>query len=291
MLITKICREALTSPSAALPLLFEAINDRLGKRLSVAPASNLIQLLRFVHSQGGDFTIGTSEIGIAIPTKPVASKFVLRQRDSDVRVFREVIEHAVYDCFPELNCRTTHPLRIVDAGGNIGLSTIFFKRRFPTAEVIFVEPETQCYEIAIEHFRMNKLDGVQPVHAGLWPSSGSLKLIQDPGSDLSWSTRVALEPAGDIDAVSISALMRSYQWNFIDLLKIDIEGAEFPLLQDPSAEEWLRMTRRIVGEYHPSLGDSVEFIECIRSHGFSVDLFGANMFVAKNLNLLGVDQQ
>jgi len=62
----------------------------------------------------------------------------LRKGTSDKKVFREVFLFKIYN-FPWPD---NPPKIIIDAGANIGLSSIFFANRFPDAMIIAVEPET-----------------------------------------------------------------------------------------------------------------------------------------------------
>src|SRR5262245_51740970 len=63
--------------------------------------------------------------------------YVIRHGTSDFAVFCEVLLQEEYACIPHLDDVRT----IVDAGANVGFSTRYLLRRFPSARVIALEPD------------------------------------------------------------------------------------------------------------------------------------------------------
>ena len=50
----------------------------------------------------------------------------------------------------------------------------------------------------------------------------------------------------EVRGITLSGLLEHLGWDYVDLMKIDIEGAEFAVLVDPS----MRCVRAIIGEVH-----------------------------------------
>ncbi len=73
----------------------------------------------------------------------------------------EVFDHRYYDVDLGFG-----PERILDLGGHIGLSSIFFERKFPTAETVCVEPEPGNAEIFETQFRIEQDQGSFPSRRG-----------------------------------------------------------------------------------------------------------------------------
>ena len=86
---------------------------------------------------------------------------------------------------------------------------------------------------------------------------------------------------GSLPAVSPTDLIEEYGIDRIDLLKLDVEGSEFPLLDYPDAYRWLSRVRAIIAEIHPGLGDSVRLMGQLKSAGFTVRDLGANVILAQ----------
>ncbi len=142
---------------------------------------------------------------------------------------------------------------IVDLGANIGLSSVFFAQRYPDAKIIAVEPEAGNMRMLRRNAR--HWPGIVPVHAAIWPEDTTLNLqtLDAAGNRLAdWAYQTVEAPtAGDakVPALSIATLIRQHGIQQIDLLKIDIEGAEFELFSR-GTDAWLAITRCVMIETH-----------------------------------------
>lgn len=126
------------------------------------------------------------------------------------------------------------PGTIVDAGANIGMTSIYFAHRFPEAKIIAIEAEASNFAVLARNVR--PYPAITPVHAALWNRDGQISVDEpDPSSGayvkLGFVTREGgLGPK--VRAVTMHTLMRKFGIPSIDLAKIDIEGAELELFED-----------------------------------------------------------
>jgi hypothetical protein len=75
-------------------------------------------------------------IGFCYPSLIGIVKLVLRSnRGANRFIHGEVFEHNYYD-LP----LTRYPTTVLDLGANIGLTAVYFGRKFPNAEIVCVEP-------------------------------------------------------------------------------------------------------------------------------------------------------
>ena len=116
--------------------------------------------------------------------------------------------------------------------------------------------------------------------AALWPVDGLVDLSTPAQGSQSWAIQAKASKDGRVRAISVLTLMKELGWDRIDLLKLDIEGGEFPVFSHPSAKEWLPRVQSMVGEYHPDLGDEKELLRSIELAGFKVEIRGRNLFSA-----------
>jgi FkbM family methyltransferase len=167
----------------------------------------------------------------------VRSPTFVRPGTADLRVYEEIFLDREYDL------ALGEPKFIIDAGAHIGLASLFFAERYPQATIAALEPEPDNFAL----LRKNCLPypSVHPINAGLWTHETYLK-IENPGAD-TWSFRVVEADSG-IRAVSIQDLMAQFGKVEIDVLKIDIEGAEREILRESGA--WLGKVRTIIIELH-----------------------------------------
>jgi FkbM family methyltransferase len=70
-------------------------------------------------------------------------------------------------------------------------------------------------------------------------------------------------------------LFSKYHIDWVDFLKIDIEGSEFDLFRE--APEWLSKVNRIAMEVHPKFGLASDLQEKLESYGISVELRNNNL--------------
>lgn len=132
---------------------------------------------------------------------------------------------------------------ILDAGGCIGMSTLYFKMIYPQARITVFEPDPEIFPVLTRNVSTNKLTDITCVNAALAKQRGSLNFYPDNadgGSMYAINQRAAVA----VDAVQLS----SYINQPIDLLKIDIEGMEGEVFEE--IEPKLHLVHEIVFEYH-----------------------------------------
>lgn len=144
------------------------------------------------------------------------------------------------------------PRMIFDLGSNVGASVLYFHALFPDAHIYAFEPDPQNLEI----LRRNVTD-IGP-RVLLFPQAiyhkdkQSLALYRNAKSH--WSTSlVQKDGAGElfhVQTVSLDAAMAHAGVQVIDVLKFDIEGAEFDVFRTFSG---LDRVRYLIGEFHPHL--------------------------------------
>jgi FkbM family methyltransferase len=141
------------------------------------------------------------------------------------------------------------PRTIIDAGANVGYASLRFAKEFPEATIIAVEPSAEN----LIQLRKNcaRYPNIYIERAAVWPRSGSVRIV-DPGVAYN-AFQVEEDAQGDIPAIRVSDLIAKYYLHEIDLLKVDIEGAELALFEDPSAGEWLRLVRMMLIETHDDM--------------------------------------
>lgn len=145
------------------------------------------------------------------------------------------------------------PNVLIDAGANVGLASIYFANRFPSCKIIAIEPERDNF-IQLER-NVRSYPNVIPIQAALWGEDGEV-VVTDPGlhewgyqTKSSTSERLG-EEAGRhaVRAVTVSTLMREFDLDCVDILKIDIEGAEVEVFS--ASDPWIRQVGLLIVELH-----------------------------------------
>ncbi len=135
---------------------------------------------------------------------------------------------------------------IIDCGSNIGLSVIYFKKIYPKCKIIAFEPDPDLYKTLVSNIASYKLNDIKAVEAACWTEDGFLSFQKEGAHSGSltnfWDASKTIQ-------VRTEKLER-YVNQPIDLLKMDIEGAEYEVLM--SIKPYLKNIRNIVFEYHSS---------------------------------------
>ncbi len=177
-------------------------------------------------------------------TIPGSSKTAfIRLGTTDVDAFEHVFINEEYGF--SLQCP---PKIIVDVGANIGLSAIYFARRFPEATIIALEPDPANFKMLEKN--AERYPKIIPIHAALWNSDGSIE-VYDSGRG-SWGMRVKEHAPGPdtvrVPSITLNTLLDKHGISTVDLLKVDIEGAECEVLQD--AHAWIDRIGTMCIELH-----------------------------------------
>jgi FkbM family methyltransferase len=199
----------------------------------------------------------------------------LRHNGFDAFLLDEILGNRVY-ALPEpvarqLGAGGAEPV-IVDLGANIGLATHAFLQSYPRARVVAYEPDPSTVELLRGFVADNDLaDRVEIVEACAGEADGEVRFVA-AGSPLSGAVDPA-DPAGE-GAIVLRQVDAFPHLLEADLLKIDIEGGEWPILRDP---RWRDVKAAgIVLEFHPhsSVSGSPrgEAQALLESAGYVVDL-------------------
>ncbi len=177
-------------------------------------------------------------VEITVHAAGIARPIHLRVGTSDVSLFRDILLKKEYAWeMPSL------PRVIVDAGANVGMASVFYANRYPEAKIISVEPEPWNAEMLRKNMAYYPNNVV--LEAALWNENEPVRLL-DPGLG-EWGFRTVAGGSG-VRGITVEQLMRECGIDYIDLLKLDIEGAEVEVLAD--ASRWIGRIGAILMEPH-----------------------------------------
>jgi FkbM family methyltransferase len=186
------------------------------------------------------WSIRLPEVTLSIPNYPA---FSIRRNDSDLSVFWPIFIEG------ELSAYVPHsPRLIIDGGANVGFSTSYLAKRYPSAQIVAIEPSSDNCARIKQHCA--GFDNVTILQGGLWSHAGFLR-IQNP-HDASWAFRCELADtatAGAFPAFTIRDIIDRFGAGKCDLIKLDIEGAETHLFA-PEHSNWIDRIGAILVEVH-----------------------------------------
>jgi FkbM family methyltransferase len=163
---------------------------------------------------------------------------------------------------------------IVDAGGNIGLTTLFLKQHYPFSKIAVIEPGSSNYNQLLKNLAVNRTTDTYPIEAGLWTKECDLKIKEGGLMDQTRLTvNESAEPTG-LRGISLAAVMQRFNWPVIDMLKVDIEGTESILFNDTSTREFILNNVRFL---------AIEIHDEASCH-LIADYFDTNKFIFKTIS-------
>lgn len=179
-----------------------------------------------------------------------------------VHAYRQIFKNGVYD-FP---CIKGSPV-ILDCGANIGVAVRFWAKKFPSPTIIAFEADPAIFEVLNRNVQLAANCKIELHQAAAWSSRGFVQ-FKSTGLEGGHLDSVPCESNGETICVP-TVRLREYLTNTVDLLKIDIEGAEVDVLLD--CGDALSVVERIYVEYHsyPSSPQRLnELLDVLRTNGF-----------------------
>lgn len=147
---------------------------------------------------------------------------------------------------------------IIDGGANIGDTIVYFKSLYPDAKIVAYEPNPKAAALLKKNVGQNNLQNVSIEESALGSKEGVITLEDDSSGIYNGGTtsdQVLLHTETTVEMSHITVPVATLTTNDIvknaeriDLLKLDIEGAESEVLQ--SLAEILHKVERIILEYH-----------------------------------------
>jgi FkbM family methyltransferase len=184
---------------------------------------------------------------LTIRPRGYRAPLTFRRTGTDGAVIHQVLVHEEYR--PVASLETIDV--IVDCGANIGATSYYLLHRYPRARVVAIEPDAENFELCRRNLAAFGSRAVV-IHAAVWPERLPLRIVPASRALGSWGLQV--EPA-DGDSVEFYGLPMRDILDLadvrlpIDLLKLDIEGAEEHVFRG-DCDEWLGCTRHMAIELH-----------------------------------------
>jgi FkbM family methyltransferase len=171
----------------------------------------------------------------------------LRPLAGDLFVLYEVLAFNAYRISPELL-----PLDdvnvIVDCGANIGITSLYLAARYPNARVFSIEPHPDNFALLVANVAQEPR--IIPIQACVTGQPQSVvRLTMDQPA---WGNRISTRDCGiEVPAITLAQLFDQYALATINLLKLDIEGAEEQVLANGA---FLQRVEHIIIELHGEYG-------------------------------------
>ena len=292
--ISKSHIRSFISKREKLMLLFLVVYGRLrkfkvaksGLKISISSGKNKIILRSENLVYAKDVIDEFSSYFEAVISQPGESQFLVAD-------FSATLSHALvgFDLFPVLIPGLPEPMEtvdqyidlaqigindvVLDLGAYAGISGLAFAEVVgPQGKVISVEADPRNFECArenIEKYRMMRGFAPQLINAAIFSSEGSVKFSSEGGlgSAVAAVQTRSMSSIIDVPSMTLSGLMERFELTHVNVIKADIEGAEFAAFSD--SKFFKKHHPRIVFEpamNHLSETKSSSIIDLLSSYGY-----------------------
>jgi FkbM family methyltransferase len=210
--------------------------------------------------------------------RALGKRIYLRTHSTDILVADSIFFQEEYR--DPLEHLAAEPNYIMDLGANVGYATKYFLQRFPTSRIFFIEPDFRNFSIAILNLSDEILAGkCRGLNAAVWTEDCLVSLEAEGRGEWFFRCRPTRPGEDGIPAYSLASLIAKAGFPRIDLLKIDVEGAETDLFrEDPS--RWISHVSCLVCELHEGFTHE-EFVARFSPHGFTCYQGGNSSIAAR----------
>ena len=245
---------------------------------------HFVELVRFFGFKNGfllilKIVLSKKNDVIKVNVQNFKNSVAIRKADSDLEIFFQVFCDLQYDFTYFLNY---NPKNIIDCGANVGYSALFFADKFPGAKIICVEPAASNFQQL--EFNTRGYTDITLLHAGIWYKNGTVSIKKED----EWAASFEVQEINDASSsslrgITIDQIAKENQFETIDILKIDIEGAEFELFSN-NPHQWLSITKCIVIELHDFMkkGTSQVFFKEMAVYNWKTVIKGENIICFKD---------
>jgi FkbM family methyltransferase len=205
-----------------------------------------------------------------VPILDYPHPFHYRHGTTDKYIMADVLLDAQYECLMNL----TGVRQILDVGANIGTTSVLLLNAYPQATLVALEPDPGNFAVLQKNIAPYGARAVA-LRKALWHRPEALAIergsFRDGGA---WSFQVKSGGAADaeVDGITLPELMRLCQLDAVDILKIDIEGAERYVF-DASIVPCLRNVKRIAIELHDPPSREA-FLRCVQASPGQLSQYG-----------------
>ncbi|MBK9097591.1 MAG: FkbM family methyltransferase [bacterium] len=165
-------------------------------------------------------------------------EFVVPDALSFIWQFKEIF----VDEFYKFNTTSNNPV-IYDCGANVGTSCAYFRYLYPNSRIVAFEPNNKIADYLEKNLNKNSFQNVEVVRKAVWIDESGIDLGMESADG---SSIFLNKNKTKVDSVRLKNYLEKE--GRIDMLKVDIEGAEIAVIQD--CNNSLTNVQNIFVEFH-----------------------------------------
>ncbi|MBL8098541.1 MAG: FkbM family methyltransferase [Anaerolineales bacterium] len=163
---------------------------------------------------------------------------------------------------------------IIDIGGHIGSFSIWAAKQAHQGKVFTFEPNTENFLLLRENKELNQIANLEIFNLAVSDKIGEITLFNSMQQNMGHSIYEShLLNHTLVKTIPLDEILKANQIEKVDLLKVDAEGAEYPILLNASSHT-LQKIDKIILEYHDYLNHEYTYQDIknhLENNGFVVE--------------------
>ena len=204
------------------------------------------------------------------------SKFWIRVNSPDKYTLWETWKLKSYD-------DNEYPIQpadtIIDIGANIGDFSVWAARQAPKGKILAYEPDKNNYSLLMKNKKLNKCKNILCYRQAVSDKKKTEILYTQVEQNNATHSLFPDKYARKVPVVSttLDEIIEKHAFKSVDLLKIDAEGSEYPILFNTS-KKTLKKIKKIFFEYHDYINHDYNISGLtgyLESNGFRIKMSGS----------------
>ena len=198
---------------------------------------------------------------------------IRNENSSDILVFEQIFnfqEYAIVSSFVKLNQIAIKEKIIIDAGANVGYTSVYFVNYFESSKIFAIEPSSENAKVYQENLAI--LNNYKNIHLYQKALSHKKNISYSLGKDFrdckDWSFTTISDLKGAIEGITIEELIEEHKLEYISLLKLDIEGAERFIFSSECNLDFLKITEVLSIEIHDEFNIRETIYRILKENNF-----------------------
>ena len=202
--------------------------------------------------------------------RPFRGEIALRETGSDWATFHEITADEIYR---QVVRKVPGFQTVIDLGANIGLASLYLAKHSPSCRILSVEPNPQSYEILVRNVQ-SLGNRCKTLRAAAWRTHRQLSPDPHVAKDR-FSTFRLREASADVqdefiaEGLTMIEILDNSGFDTIDLLKVDIEGADAQIFAGTDLR-WLTRIGSIAIEFHEDSRKACGFDHIMKNYRFEI---------------------
>ncbi len=200
-----------------------------------------------------------------------------RVKDTDIVMYNNYLpEFLESDMVYMQSLKLSPGENIMDLGAYCGLTAYLFSKAVGNrGRILSVEPDILNYYVLQKNIRDHCLVNVRAINAAIWSKNMEIEFSQE--SAMGSAVTACTDRRGKTynrPGITLIELARRFRFKRIDVVKMDIEGSEYPAFE--TIDEFIaRYTPRFIIEVHYNKDGKIDldyFYDIFTKHGYEMEI-------------------